>query len=342
MSLFVLFFSLSLIFCGMFSSFIASLAIKNALFKCFIATSVVTAMFTFEYYETVALIIAVELLFTSLLVYNHTDPIEIVYNQLVSIILLGGFYLVSGYYYSVKANYYMQLIEVKEKNIEIEKASEFKNRVLGMVAHDLRNPIAAVESIAMLIEMDTDDDETRENLDLIKSACGKARSIINELLEASRENNNMFVTEKTDINIFLENFVAERTVQNGHKEQIELKSYDKAAFARINTERFQRVFDNLVDNAVKFSKDKIELLLYKNDANVIVEVKDYGIGIPGDTLPIIFDPFTRAGRTGLKGEQSTGLGLSIVKQIVEKHKGIIEVESEEGKGSLFRIRLPEA
>ncbi|WP_367119233.1 sensor histidine kinase [uncultured Mucilaginibacter sp.] len=65
------------------------------------------------------------------------------------------------------------------------------------------------------------------------------------------------------------------------------------------------------------------------------------MGIPKDKLPIIFDAFTKAGRPGLKGEQSTGLGLSIVKQIVEKHNGNIEVESEEGRGSVFRVTLPE-
>jgi len=65
------------------------------------------------------------------------------------------------------------------------------------------------------------------------------------------------------------------------------------------------------------------------------------LGIPKDMLPIIFTPFSRQAAPGLKGEQSTGLGLSIVKQIIEKHNGKIEVESEVGKGSTFRIVLPE-
>jgi len=83
------------------------------------------------------------------------------------------------------------------------------------------------------------------------------------------------------------------------------------------------------------------VLLSKRNQNIILEVKDRGLGIPKEMLPIIFTPFSKAGRTGLKGEQSTGLGLSIVKQIIEKHGGKIEVESEVGVGSTFRITLPE-
>ena len=84
----------------------------------------------------------------------------------------------------------------------------------------------------------------------------------------------------------------------------------------------------------------VEVILIRKDPHIIIEVKDSGIGIPANKLSMIFDPFSKAGRTGLKGEQSTGLGLSIVKQIVEKHKGKIQVESEEGTGSTFRVLLP--
>ena len=102
------------------------------------------------------------------------------------------------------------------------------------------------------------------------------------------------------------------------------------------------VIDNLIGNALKFSRDRtrVDVILSKNENHIIIEVKDQGIGIPKDKLPIIFEAFTRAGRTGLKGEQSTGLGLSIVKQIVEKHEGKIEVSSDEGIGSIFRITMP--
>ncbi len=344
MSLFVLVFSLYIIISGMFSSFISFSNSRNAFTLYLIALTIISLLFVFEYYETIILIIAAELLFTTLLIQNHTNAAEMIYNQFVSVVLLMGFYLISRYFFLYKANYYLQMIEIKEKNIEIEKGSEFKSQLLGMVAHDLRNPIAAVESIAMIMEMEDIDEETKNNLNLMKSSCVKARSIIDELLEAARNESVIeFITQKTELNKLLTDIIGVWKKQNGAKKNIELISSVNPAYARIDHEKFYRVLDNLTDNAIKFSqeKGKVEIFLNKKNNQIIIEVKDNGIGIPKDKLPLIFDPFTKAGRTGLKGEQSTGLGLSIVKQIVEKHKGKIEVESEEGKGSVFRIILPE-
>jgi len=236
------------------------------------------------------------------------------------------------------------VIEIKEKNLEIERSSEFKSQLLGTVAHDLRNPIAAVETLAMVMEMDEIDAELQENLDIIKASCVQARTIIDELLESARNQNTAeFVTVRTDLDQFMTGIVNKWENQKGGK-TIELICRVVPAWVQINHEKFQRVIDNLIGNALKFSREgsNIEIDISKNNFKIIIEVKDQGIGIPRDKLPIIFEAFTRAGRPGLNGEQSTGLGLSIVKQIVEKHNGTIEVESEEGKGSVFRVTLPDA
>jgi two-component system sensor histidine kinase VicK len=342
MSFFVFTFSLYIISCGMYSSFIATANPRNSLTFYLIALTIVSVLCVFEYYETIILIIAAELLFTTLLIFSHTDPTEMTYNQLVSVVLLGGFYLTSRYFFSSKANYFLQLIEIKEKNLEIERGSEFKSQLLGTVAHDLRNPIAAVESIAMIMELDDIDAETQDSLSLIKASCVKARTIIEDLLETARNENTLeFVTQKTELNQFIMDIVNVWKIQKDAK-NIELISSVSPAYGQINHQKFQRVMDNLIGNALKFSKQKskVEVFLIKKGLTIIIEVKDRGIGIAKEKLPIIFDPFTKAGRTGLRGEQSTGLGLSIVKQIVEKHKGKITVESEEGKGSVFRVSLP--
>ncbi len=344
MSLFVFSFSLYLILCGMFSSFIATASPRNALTLYLISLMVISILCVFEYYEIILLIIAAELLFTSLLIHTHTDPTEMIYNQLVSLVLLCGFYLISRYFFSYKANYWMQVNEIREKNLEIERGSEFKSQLLGTVAHDLRNPIAAVETLAMMMEMDDIDAETQDTLNLMKASCVKARTIIDDLLESARnENSGEFITSRTELNKLLLNNIEAWKIQKDITSTIELISLANPAYAQINLEKFNRVIDNLIGNALKFSKErsKIEIILSKKGSNYIIEVKDQGLGISKDKLGIIFDPFTKAGRPGLKGEQSTGLGLSIVKQIVIKHKGAIEVESEVGKGSTFRVILPE-
>jgi len=304
---------------------------------------IVSAVFVFELYETILLIIAVETVFTSMLIYAQASPTEMIYNELISIILLCGFYLTSRYFYSYKANYYKQVIEIREKNNEIENAAAFKNQVLGMVAHDLRNPLAAVESTAMIMEMEEVDDETQENINIIKASCVKARGIILDLLEAARnDDQNTIETTQVDLNLFVRKIIDSWKIHNETQNIITFNSTYIPLYVEINKEKFHRVMDNLISNALKFSRenDKVEILLDKENKMAIVEIKDHGLGIPKDMLPHLFDRFSKAGRTGLRGEQSTGLGLSIVKQIVERHKGKIEVSSIENQGSTFTIKLP--
>jgi signal transduction histidine kinase len=336
-------FALYLIAAGIFSSMIASSDPSSALTLYMIPLVIVSIMFVFELHETATLIIAIELVFTSFLLYSQTNSSEFVYNQLISFILLAGFYLTSRYFYSYKANYYRQVLEIREKNTEIENAGNFKNQVLGMVAHDLRNPLAAIESTAMLMEMDELDDDTKENIEIIKASCVKARGIIIDLLDAARnDDQDLFETTELDLNVFLRKIIDSWKTHNETKNNLVFKSSFIPLHAQVNREKLHRVMDNLITNAIKFSKDgeKIEIHLDKEYGMAIIEVKDHGLGIPKEMIPHLFDRFSKAGRTGVRGETSTGLGLSIVKQIVERHKGKIKVESEEGKGSTFTIYLP--
>jgi signal transduction histidine kinase len=327
----------------MYSSFIATSDPSNALTLYLVALSLISVIVVLEYYETVLLLIAVEVFFTSLLFYSQTPATDMLYNQLISAILISGFYFISRFFFTYKANYFLQVIEIREKNSEIEKAGEFKNQVLGMVAHDLRNPIAAVESIAMMMELDEVDEDTQDNINMMKASCVKARSIIDDLLEAARnENIAVFETQSTELNQWLNGIVSEWKLQQGNKVNVMFSSSVGAVNALINHEKFHRVIDNLISNAVKFSKDRdiVDVRLSQQDDLIFIDVQDYGVGIPPAMLPEIFNRFSKAGRTGLRGEKSTGLGLSIVRQIIEKHKGTVSVTSTEGQGSTFRITLP--
>ena len=341
MAFVVFLFSLYIITCGMYSSFIATSDPGDALILYLIALCLISAICVFEYYETIILIIVIELFFTALLLYSQTSPTQMLYNQLTSLILLSAFYLTSRYFFTFKGNSFNQVIQIKEKNEQIEKANGFKNQVLGLVANDLRNPIAAVESIAMIMELDEINEDTRDNLEMVKASCAKARSIIDDLLEAARnDNNHVIVTERTELNQLLKTAVQSWKTQL--KADVLFTSSVNPVYALINKEKFYRVIDNLVSNAVKFSKDtdRIDIRLSKIADEIVIEVQDYGMGIPEAILPEIFTRFTKAGRTGTRGEKSTGLGLSIVRQIVESHNGTIDVESDEGRGSIFVVKLP--
>jgi two-component system sensor histidine kinase VicK len=342
MALFVFVFALYIISCGMYSSFISTSDPSNALTLYLIALSIVSVMFVFEYHETIVLLIGIEMLFTMMLFHAQSGPTEMTHNQMISAILLAGFYLTSRYFFSYKASYYGQIIEIRQKNQEIEKANNFKNQVLGTVAHDLRNPIAAVESLAMMMELDEIDEDTQENLTMMRESCVKARTIIDDLLDAARnENMSAFDTTRTELNKCLQDIVTPWKIQHSN---VLFVSDVKAVYALINHERFPRVMDNLISNALKFSKDtdNVEIHLNREKDDIVIAVKDHGLGIPKDLIPKLFERFSGAGRTGLKGEQSTGIGLSIVKDIVENHGGKISVSSVEGEGSTFTITLPVA
>ncbi|MGF7080791.1 sensor histidine kinase [Mucilaginibacter sp. UYCu711] len=341
MILLVFMFSLYIILSGMYSAFIATSEPRNNLTIYLIALIVISVMCVFEYDEVIILLILTEIVFTTLLLYAHADATSMLYDQLISVVLLSGFYLISRYFYSYKASYYQQIIEIRSKNIEIEKAGEFKNQVLGMVAHDLRNPIGAVESIAMIIELDEIDEDMQDNVNMIKESCSKARGILDDLLEAAKNDNiNIIETQKIELNQYLKSIIDAWKIQNPIN--IVLISSVNPLNAQLNKEKFTRVLDNLISNALKFSKenDKVELHLNKKSDLITIEVKDHGLGIPQDMIPHIFERFSKAGRTGLKGEKSTGLGLSIVKQIIESHTGKISVSSVEGQGTTFLIQLP--
>jgi two-component system sensor histidine kinase VicK len=341
MILFVLVFAIYIILSGMYSAFIATSDPRNSLIFYLIALIVISVMCVFEYDEVIVLMILTEIAYTALLLYAHADATSMLYDQLISVLLLSGFYLISRYFFSYKASYYQQILEIRSKNIEIEKAGEFKNQVLGMVAHDLRNPIGAVESIAMMIELDEIDEDMQDNVNMIKESCSKARGILDDLLEAAKnENINIIETQKIELNQYLKDIIDTWKIQN-HFNVVLISNVPKV-HAKLNAEKFTRVMDNLISNALKFSKetDNVELHLNKNDEVINIEIKDHGLGIPQSMLPHIFERFSKAGRTGLKGEKSTGLGLSIVKQIIESHSGKISVSSTEGKGTTFLIQLP--
>jgi two-component system sensor histidine kinase VicK len=127
-----------------------------------------------------------------------------------------------------------------------------------------------------------------------------------------------------------------------HHIHLEIESSSPQVFAEVDQTKFIQVLTNLVANAIKFTPKNghIRVIVQEEPQSLLIRVSDDGIGIPKDMQGELFERFTRARRPGLRGEETTGLGLSIAKRIVELHQGKVWVESEENKGSTFFVRIP--
>ena len=126
------------------------------------------------------------------------------------------------------------------------------------------------------------------------------------------------------------------------RKQITLAFEAQVDRAMIRADPLRQIINNLVVNAIKFSPSRttVTVRARKIGDRAAVEVEDEGIGIPAEKQTVIFEPFKTLVAAGTAGEKSTGLGLAIVKQLAELHRATVEVESREGRGSLFRVTFP--
>jgi signal transduction histidine kinase len=247
--------------------------------------------------------------------------------------------------------------ELNESNKELKKAyhrvlelNEEKNEFLGIAAHDLKNPLTAVSAFAEIIKTDKDlPNEQREDfLDEIIKASGRMFSIVKNLLDVN-------VIEQGKLNTKLENVSIKAVIG-------ELVSQFREAAAKKNINIVQnyhndqvlvladynltlQIMQNIISNAIKFSPaDKnIFLNTRRTDNSDLIEIsiKDEGPGFTEQDKKKLFQKFARLSARPTGGEHSTGLGLSIVKKLVEMMNGSIRLESESGGGAEFIITLPE-
>lgn len=236
--------------------------------------------------------------------------------------------------------------ELAKKNAELELLNKEKNRLLGMAAHDLRNPLYVIHSASeLLLLMDANDDPALHNelLQTIQTASDFMSQLIENLLDVA-------VIEAGELNLeLLPIDLAALLTRNAAfnrllaaRKQIELDYKLQAVpSVLVDSAKMEQVLNNLIGNAVKFSEpgSKIEIGLEQGEKDVLLCVKDSGVGIPPEQVSSLFRPFQR-GQRGTQGEKSTGLGLAIVKRIVEGHGGRIWVESEVGHGTTFYVSIP--
>jgi len=223
-----------------------------------------------------------------------------------------------------------------------------KDNLVSMFAHDMKSSLTIIGGFALrLLKKLRSIDETKQEkyLEIIKNESGKLELLINDFLEFSR-----LQTGKLKLNLTATSLDKElmeildsyqlRATESGIK--LELENEEALPVIEADAHQLRRVFTNLVDNALKFSKGKgtITVRTGETATEVVVKVEDEGVGIPPDELPYIFDAFHQGSDT--EGKRGFGLGLAGVKTIIEAHGGHVRVDSEPGKGSVFRVVLPKA
>ncbi len=238
--------------------------------------------------------------------------------------------------------------ELAKKNRELDELNKLKNQFLGIAAHDLRNPLGVVLGYSELLLDDDYQHSPEENREMLSSIhqTGKFMlSLVNDLLDIAN-----IESGKLELNISEQDFnrVVRETLK-GSEIFAKAKSmkllFHPSSFpleVRMDRPKIEQVIGNLVSNAIKYSfpGSTIELSLERIGDYARFVVRDHGQGIREEELAKLFKPFQKASSKSTAGEKSTGLGLSIVKKIVEAHQGESGVTSQLGEGSAFFFTLP--
>ena len=219
-----------------------------------------------------------------------------------------------------------------------------KSLFLSNMSHELRTPMVGILGFSEVIMAEAKDPDIKEMASLIHSGGTRLLETLNLILDFSKvesekinlnyENTNVNEIVNDVVNIFSE------TVQKKNL-KIEYKSDDKGIYADVDPRLFRQIINNLINNAVKFTNDgSVEILMYTDNNNLILKVKDTGVGIEKERINLLFEEFRQTGVYANRQFSGTGLGLTLTKRFIELMDGTIRVKSEINKGTEFIVELP--
>jgi two-component system phosphate regulon sensor histidine kinase PhoR len=230
---------------------------------------------------------------------------------------------------------------------ETMRYEELRKEFVANVSHELRTPLTVIKGYVETLKDGALDDRIRaiQYLTTVERHTEQLTNLVDDLLSLSRLDSTPGVPQPKPVHLNrVANKVAElmlpAAVKKGHK--LVLQAAEGLQPIAGNPEYLERAVSNLVENAIKYTRENglIKLIVRQENGSAVVEVSDNGIGIPAEEIPRIFERFYRVDRSRSRDMGGTGLGLSIVKHIVQAHGGTIEVKTEPGKGSTFRLKFP--
>jgi signal transduction histidine kinase len=233
--------------------------------------------------------------------------------------------------------------------LRLQRANGFKNEILGTVAHDLKNPLGVIlgrtEMLTELIGAGSSRESITAQVEHIRDATKRLTSMVDHLISDAMADAFDITIRREPVDIAaLVSEVAEANKPSAmNKQQVIAVSAPPDRFTMCDSDRMREAIDNLISNAIKYSPigGKIALLVTHDNAHTVIRVTDEGAGLSPEDLGRLFGRFQRLSAKPTAGESSTGLGLSIVKRIIDMHGGKVIADSAgPGQGSTFAIVLP--
>ncbi|MDX8344324.1 ATP-binding protein [Rossellomorea sp. YZS02] len=231
------------------------------------------------------------------------------------------------------------------RNITKEfEVDQMKSEFVSTVSHELRTPLSSVLGFTeLMLTKDLKPERTKKYLTTIYQEAKRLTSLINDFLDVQRMESGRQTFERKfeDVVPIMQQVIDTQKVNAPHH-SFNIARETDCTIVLGDRDKLAQAFTNLISNAIKYSPDggTITVMFREGDECISIEIRDEGLGIPQEAIPNLFTKFYRVDNSDQRRIGGTGLGLTIVKEIIETHEGKIMVTSEEGKGSVFTIRLP--
>jgi signal transduction histidine kinase len=237
--------------------------------------------------------------------------------------------------------------EYERTMARLAETVEAKDQFLAMLAHELRNPLAPIRIAMQIIGMrETTDEAVRKARDIVDRQVAHLARLLDDLFDVSRITTGRIELRREKVNvgsIVADALEVSRSLIQDRAHSLSVSLPEESLFVDADPVRLEQVITNLVNNAARYTPPHghIAVTAARENAEVVLRVRDDGIGIASHMLPRVFDLFVQGERSPARSEGGLGVGLTVVRKLVELHGGSVDVQSEgPGRGSEFVVRLP--
>lgn len=230
-----------------------------------------------------------------------------------------------------------QMIGRLEENLDKQR------QFISDASHELKTPLTVIKSFAdhLLRRGIRNEADALDAIETIHSEATRIQKMTERFLDlADTESGNHLDTKSLDLVALCQNII--KQLKSAYKREIDLHFAAPAITVQADELKLKQAIIILIDNAIKYSTDRIEVYLIENELNTVIKVKDFGIGIPEYEIKNIFERFYRVDKARSRETGGTGLGLAIAKNIMKQHRGEIKISSSEGEGTEAELFLPKS